>query len=216
MITTVITSCNRHDLLKRTLDSYFKHVTEIDKLIIVEDGPTDLGWVRHLYPDKNIKLLHHEKRRGQIEAIDWAYTLVDTPYINHGEDDFIYTNGNFVLGSVYLLKHFPEVCMVGLRGLEDTMTQPVLKDRPYLYLDPTYKGHWHGFRFNPGLRRKSDWEKLGGYSSVTKFNFDSPADSEIEVAMAYYQMGMVAALLPEKFVEHIGRHRHVEAPKQMI
>lgn len=153
------------------------------------------------------------QRLGQIWCIDYAYRQVRTEYIYHLEDDWATVKGGFIEPSLNILEQHPEVCMVGLRGLEDTMTQPVLKDRPYLYLDPTFKGHWHGFRFNPGLRRKSDWEKLGGYSSITKFNFDSPADSEIDIARVYYQMGMVAALLPEKYVEHIGRGRHVEAPK---
>lgn len=110
-----------------------------------------------------------------------------------------------------ILKRYPEVCMVGLRGVEDTMKQPVLNDRDYLYLDRTYKGHWHGFRFNPGLRRKSDWEAIGGYAKHTTFNFKSPADSEIDIAKVYYERGQVAALLPDKYIEHIGRHRHVEA-----
>lgn len=210
MISLVITSCGRPDLLERSLVSLISFPDlPFKQVIIIEDSGTDCNSeMEKLLPQ--FTWIKNKKRLGQIISIDRAYSHVKTPYILHTEDDWCFLKDGFVQPSIDILEKHPEVCMVGLRGIEDTMTQPVLKDRDYLYLDPTFKGHWHGFRFNPGLRRLSDWKKIGGYSKHTTFNFKSPADSEIDIAKVYYDMGMVAALLPEKYVEHIGRGRHVE------
>lgn len=219
MITLVITACGRPDLLERTLDSlycrgawaYNDTAKLLSEIIIIEDSGFECNdhLIRKYY---NIKWLANCKRKGQILSIDRAYSIAKYEYILHWEEDFecVEYLHEAINQSIHILSTYPEVCMVGLRGIEDTMTQPVLKDRDYLYLDPTFKGHWHGFRFNPGLRRLSDWKKMGGYAKHTTFNFKSPADSEIDIAKVYYNMGMVAALLPEKYVEHIGRGRHVE------
>jgi len=210
MVTLVITACGRPDLLAKTLTSIFaNHVTPVSAMIIVEDSGTDCNAdIEKIMPKAT--WIKNPERIGQILSIDKAYAQVTTPYIWHHEEDWEVTQGGFIEPSISILEKHPEVCMVGLRGLIDTMTQPVLKDREYLYLDPTFKGHWHGFRFNPGLRRFSDWQELGGYAAHTTFNFQSPADSEIELARIYYERGQVAALLPEKYVDHIGRGRHVE------
>lgn len=213
MISLVITACNRPDLLDRTLNSLFAaNIQEFtEEIIVIEDSGKECNDAL-IKKYSGIKWLANCERKGQILSVDRAYSIANSEYILHWEEDWLCLTKDayeFIIPSVELLDNHPEICMVGLRGVNDTMKQPVMKDRDYLYLDPKHKGHWHGFRFNPGLRRKSDWHEIGGYSRHSAFNFKSPADSEIDIAKVYYDRGQVAALLPEKHVEHIGRHRHV-------
>lgn len=46
-ITVVVTSCNRHDLLARTLESFRAHETEgrVARILVAEDGDADASQV---------------------------------------------------------------------------------------------------------------------------------------------------------------------------
>jgi hypothetical protein len=85
--TVVLTSCQRHDLLERTLDSFHKFNTDdrVGRIIVIEDGDGDPSEVRKKF---GAELIRTGARLGQIAAIDRAYAQVDTPYIFHLEDDW--------------------------------------------------------------------------------------------------------------------------------
>lgn len=87
-ITMVVTSCNRHDLLKRTLDSFVSKADLYpDTTIVVEDSsaskPEWLGTIPEL---GQMIWLSNNTNIGQILSIDRAYSLVNTDYIFHCED----------------------------------------------------------------------------------------------------------------------------------
>ena len=85
-VTGVLTSCDRHDLLERTLDSFFATNTfPLRELIIVEDGDTVPHHLRRKYAS-NVQWLSTGRRVGQIAAIDYAYSRVQTRYIFHAVD----------------------------------------------------------------------------------------------------------------------------------
>ena len=80
MITGVLTSCNRYDLLAETLESFFRTNTlPLDKLIVVEDGPEVPDRVRGAFRDHDIEWLSTGRRVRLIPAIDYAYSRVTTP-----------------------------------------------------------------------------------------------------------------------------------------
>lgn len=90
-ITMVVTSCNRHDLLRQTLESFYQ-VTDVEpqQVIIIEDSDTPRPeWLSgDIWRGRNIMWLSNECRMGQIYSIDRAYSHVKTDYIFHCEDDW--------------------------------------------------------------------------------------------------------------------------------
>lgn len=130
-VTAVFTSCNRHDLLKRTLDSFISMragSSKPDAAIIIEDGDTPMPqWLReniHYYSANigTIRWINNEGRRGQIYSIDRAYAQVKTDYIFHCEDDWEFVGGGDwmvqsrqILESIRTSSRFPfAVIQVGI------------------------------------------------------------------------------------------------------
>jgi len=64
-----------------------------------------------------------------------------------------------------------------------------------------FQGIWHGFTFNPGLRRLSDYLLVKPYESI---------GWETELSIKYKELGYRAAILKDKHVEHIGWNRHIQ------
>lgn len=218
-VTVVITACNRADLLIATLDSFLKHNTyPIHQYIISEDsgieGVNDA--VKKRFSHLNIRWIEPDKRRGQIASIDEAYSFVETPYIFHCEEDWRFINSGFIELSKAVLQFDTKIITVWLRGLnyEPNCHQPSHKfgtanGVKFRYMATHFRGVWHGFTFNPGLRRLSDYKKIAPYGKYTNFDRTKPHESEMMLSKVHYQRGFRAATLLEPFVTHIGANRHV-------
>jgi hypothetical protein len=224
-VTVVVTACNRSDLLERTLDSFFVFNTyqHIPEVIVVEDSgiPAVNDRLKEKFANK-VTWLDNETRLGQIAAIDRAYALVDTPYIFHCEEDWEFYEKGFIEPSMAVLEANQTVIMVWLRAHDDTMGHPL--DENFLGVARTscgdevkyrvmaldYDGRWHGFSFNPGLRRLSDYTNHfpGGFSQI---RFDNSNPDEATIGGLYKSLGYHAAILdfPTGFVRHIGWDRHI-------
>ena len=96
-VTVVITSCGRFDLLKKTLDSFFTFNTyPVKKVIITEDSGDDGVYTAIPEEYKNyFTIIVNKPKLGQIRSIDKAYSLVDTDYIFHCEDDWDFYRDGF-------------------------------------------------------------------------------------------------------------------------
>jgi glycosyl transferase family 2 len=171
-VSVVLTSCGRPDLLIRTLDSFFRFNTyPVSQFIVVEDGPTVLD-VLFTYPFPcPHDLICTGERVGQIAAIDYAYSRVNSEYIFHLEDDWEFYAPHFIEKSMILLERHPKCLQVYLRAVDDTNGHPVArrihKDdhvrwRRIQYGFVALGGEWNGFSFNPGLRRMADYVAIGG------------------------------------------------------
>ncbi len=187
-VTLVLTSAGRYDLLARTLESLYKHETfPFAEVIIAED------W----------------NREGQVKNIDRAYARVKTPYIFHLEDDWLFYRGDFIEHSIDILETYHTVFQVWLRAHNDTNGHPLvsLRSCPFLILDPDWE--WGGFSWNPGVRRLSDWERIGGYM---KYWEGTDNKTERYLSHLYAAEGMAAAILPEPggYVRHIGWGRSLQ------
>jgi Glycosyl transferase family 2 len=222
MITGVLTSCNRYDLLHATLESFFQFNTApLMNLIVVEDGPDIPLEVRCRFSGCGIEWISTGRRVGQIAAIDYAYSRVKTPYIFHMEDDWQFYRSGFIEKSIAVLESNPKCLQVWIRATGDTQGHPV---EPYLYrnrdvgwqrlaLQYRFKGEWHGFSLNPGLRRFVDYVSIGGYGAHTRFDPAHPGASESAIGKVYRQRDFFAAILCDDagagYIRHIGWHRHV-------
>ena len=216
MITVVLTSCNRPALLKRTLESFFKFNTyPIKEFIVIEDsGNPDMRNIIEAYP---VKLLYNVHNIGQIPSIDKAYSKVITPYIFHCEDDWEFYRPGFIEASLEVLKADGNVINVWLREQSDTNGHPiepqVMKAGAveYKYLQTNaVGGYWHGFTWNPSLRRLADYYKIGTFERFMnevpeKHKGGDNAYYEMIIGDEYYnRYGLRGAILLNGYVKHIG------------
>lgn len=226
-ITICLTSCGRFDLLERTIKSLieFWDGPNPKEFLIYEDSK---DWCRRdgmklmiaigvEFPSNwKTKIRFFGKKVGQIGAIDCLYSKVRTPYIFHCEDDWEFYRPGFIQKSLDILEERPDVMQVWLREPTDRNGHPAIGPRLktktgtiYQMLKTDYRGTWSGWSFNPGLRRLSDYQKVGPYSSITDFNPKEPWKAEMKVGLSYRDAGFKAATLLNGFVRHIGNGRHI-------
>lgn len=229
LVTVVVTSCGRYDLLRQTLDSFCAfNGFPIDRTIVVEDGNEIPDSLKERY-GKPIDWLCTRRRVGQIAAIDYAYSRVSTPYIFHMEDDWEFFRPDFIERSLAVLANNSDCLQVWIRALSDTQRHPIepqaLLDQGVawrrLMCDYDLNGwKWHGFSFNPGLRRLSDYVAIGGYGKHARFDFSRPWSAEHAIGEIYRERGFFAAILSDAdglgYVRHIGRDRRVAPPASTV
>lgn len=217
-IDSILTSCGRFDLLKKTLESFFAFADmEIDNFIIYDDSGKQIPEsLKNQYPQ--IKFIEGTEKVGQIKAIDILYSHVKNEYIFFQEDDWSFFKTGFIGQSLDILEKEPKIMQVWIRSQNDRNGHPatgVPRMTPnrtrYQMMSSDYRGQWSGHSFNPGLRRLSDYQNLfpNGYSGVTTFNIKEPWKSEIEVGQVYKKAGFKAATLMQGFVRHLGQNRHI-------
>lgn len=221
-VTAVVTSCGRQDLLERTLDSFFRFNSfPLAGMVVVEDGPASTNHnLSKKYLDRNVKWLATGKQMGQIVAIDYAYSLVNSEFIFHLEDDWEFCRGGFVERSLSLLQFLPNCLQVYIRATDDINGHPLAPGMHtaggqfYRRVEFGYINAWHGFSFNPGLRRTADYRRLGRYGKHVRHDPDRPGSAEARLSRIYRELGYYAVILADNagtgYVRHTGDGRRVE------
>lgn len=225
-VTLVITSCNRPDLLTKTLQSFIRFNTyPIEEIIIIDDsGQT--GCINHI-SGNNVHIIYNSQNMGQVESIDKAYSYVKTKWIFHCEDDWEFTQPGFIEKSLVIMNsHENEYFTVWLRAHNDTNGHPLGPriDDTHSVMIPNFTytmpdGHttvWNGFTFNPGLRSTKLWREHP-YRLADKIRMGDKYYLSEEAANNYYaEFKLPGAILsdPRGHVRHIGYGRHVLLPWQ--
>jgi hypothetical protein len=223
-VTFVATSCGRQDLLEITLDSFLRFNTyPIKEYFITEDSgvPGINDRLKAKYARLPITWIEHPQKRGQLECIDDAYGRVSTRYIFHCEDDWEFYRPSFIEPSKAILDVCRGAVQVHIRAENDTNGHPLDQEVHFVFngelqieyrrLQFNYfsKAMFHGFSFNPGLRRLSDYKYIGG-----KY---APYGREHWISEAYKaRMYSAVTLTGPGYVRHIGGHRHVYDPVQKV
>lgn len=219
-VTVVITSCGRPELFHKTLQSFLQFNTyNVAAIIIVEDSGIK-GINDHLkekYP--LVTWIENETNLGQIPSIEKAYALVKTPYVFHCEDDWVFYRRRFIEESIEVLESTENILQVWIRDRTDVNGHPIAPDNYYTksgyhfkLMVTGFRGVWHGFSFNPGLRRMADYIP---YSQITEFKGQGNSGAEMEIGKYYFEKGFRAALLLPGSVKHIG-WSHSTRKKSMI
>jgi hypothetical protein len=211
-ITLVITSCNRHALLRQTLQS-FLDCTDVtpEATIIVEDSTEPApAWIReNPFRSMEIQWVANEQRMGQIYSIDRAYSLVKTDYIFHCEDDWNFqeSSGAWMSRSKAILEKYPNIIQVSLRGntgWHDLCDPDEIDPRANFKLAmPYWRGCWGGIAFNPGLRRLSDYKKLGSYGRHVAYGTHG-LKHEAQLSKMLLDQGYRIADLNQPIITHTG------------
>lgn len=216
-VSVVLTSCNRPNELYKTLASFFKYNTyPIQKIIIIDDSGVK-NCIDHCLECIPIEreIIYNETNIGQIASIDKAYSLVDSEYIFHCEDDWEFYDYGFIEKSLEILQENDKIFTVWLREYNKFRVvqngQPVcpqIINNKYRILQPFKErtNIWSGFTFNPGLRRLTDCRLLMPYSSYKNSSECNCGGVEQALSNLYYKHGYVCAItLNDKgFVRHIG------------
>jgi hypothetical protein len=164
-----------------------------------------------------------ETRVGQIKAIDFAYAPVTTPYVLHCEDDWEFQRPAFIEKSRLLLDSDPHILQVRIRALDDMNGHPLSATRffagdiPFHVLaydyDSGWDQLWHGFSFNPGLRRMREYHLLGSFGALDPAGAWQAYRVEQRASEFYRDLGYYAVALADEegqgYVRHIGGERHV-------
>jgi glycosyltransferase involved in cell wall biosynthesis len=207
-VTLVLTSCNRLDLLKKTINSIPKTTLDkIPKKILVDDS-ADQQCFEQLKEEnengylKDWVLLLNEEKRGQAASIDRAYSEVQTEYVFHCEDDWYFSDGDFIDRSLPILEKYDNVLQVTFRS---DSPHPVCDeiyeectDSEFEVLIPGYNG-WPGFTYNPNLFRFSAYQEIKPIIGK----------SEKDVGLIYKDKGLFTVALTHRTVSHSGNGRHV-------
>ena len=213
-VTLVITSCGRHDLLDKTLRSFCEFNTfPIAETGIVEDGSAaPPEWLKELPQLGPVKWIRNNARKGQVYSVDRAYAEVETPYIFHCEDDWEYTRSGFIEESLQILEYADlrrnePMWTASLRG-NDCNGHPNVYhgELPFQIQEPYWHGFWGGCNWNPGLRRLSDYERIGSYGRICGYG-QGGIHAEQALSKMHLDMGYRIAVLPEQAVKHIGERR---------
>ena len=213
-ISVVITSCGRFDLLEKTIQTFLKYNTyeHINQFIIIDDSgnPDTKNSIENITSNCGFQfepqIILNEKNIGQVSSIDKAYENVINDYIFHMEDDWEFYDYGFIEESLAILETYPEIMIVWLRNHNDTNGHRLEKLDNYDFKLPKLNcGNWHGFTWNPGLRRLSD------YNLVKPFHKN--ANSEEKASVFYMKKGFRSAISKKElgYVKHIGNNERSTA-----
>lgn len=223
-VTVVVTSSDRHDLLEQTLDSFVRHnsYAGVRRVIICEDSYRYPHFIEgaEKYAAYDMAVLNFRPRLGQLLSIDVGYKYVDTDYIFHCEDDWEFYAPGFIETSLAILESSPHILQVHLRRPDDVFpmgeldyTVDVGGKFALIERGVAPVGEWHGFSFNPGLRRLADYKRLGSYSGQLLTPRYRTQHFEAFIGELYRDLGYKAAISlfngGKGFVRHLGHGRHV-------
>lgn len=160
-ITVILTCCNRVDLLRKTLDSFFSMNTyPIKEFLAHNDGDQRLFKdIIQKYPQ--IKWHFSGQRIGYAASLDKLISMVTTEYIFSTEDDWTYhQNPGFIERSMKILEENPNIHQCWIRDSIDHHHPlngiEVISGIEVQGVKHGYHKHWNGWSWNPGLRRVSD------------------------------------------------------------
>ena len=206
-VTVILTSCNRFDLLRKTIDSFILHNTyHIAAFYVYEDSGNGIPIeLKKLYPF--ITWIEPRERKGQIYALDVLWGKVETEYAFTCEDDWEFLKPEFIEKSMEILQTDEKILQVWLQPLEENNVHPIKWQSGYGILSAGKL--WSGIRFNPALKRKADYDLIAPFGQHTVFNPAKPWKAEAGIAKVYTALGFKAAMLADRYIVHIGKDRHV-------
>lgn len=209
-IALCLTIGRRPELLRQTLQSLLGRA-EFKQIIAINDFRDEATneVFRNLCPSGT--LISLPEQLGHHRAVDAMYAKVQTPYILHCEDDWLFDQDLKIADSIQLLNTCPEISTVCLRKYADfghdaevvaqTFTQEI-NGIAYRRLDQTHK-QWHGYTFNPHIASIDLWKKTGSFAQFKK---------ERHFSRALRKLGQYVAYLEPGACHHIGELDSVSNP----
>lgn len=209
-VTVVMTSTNRYAELTQTLDSLISNLSYPVKEIIVSEENYEKyirrfseKYSRYNDPFGSQPSIRMIKGKGShMDSLDQLYSMVTTKYVFHTEEDWTCVQPFFIEQSKEILESDPNVLQVWLRDINDTNMHPIgnyhsVSGYHTFKMEYGYSGNWHGFSFNPGLKRTKDLVKFEDFK-------EGEGIPEERVSQHYKDRGMYALILPTAYFYHTG------------
>jgi len=204
-ITTFVLSCNRLDVLDKTLKSFIETKNYQTKMVIVDDSAEE-GVFETLVERYGSfsDVICFPKNRSQWWAMDFMVSYCDTEYIFYLEDDWEFLQSGYMEKSKAILQKYREIGTVdlSLRTFEwqgiDSYDKTLIDDEFYykkLWRITDYHLQWYGWIGSPNLKRRDDLILLG---RVEKWH------NEWNIDRKFLGLGFKAVFLKDKYVEHLG------------
>jgi hypothetical protein len=202
-----VTSCQRHDLLRKTLESFsaMVDIRPVETIIIEDSAASQPSWLDSIRKLGKITWISNGKRRGQVYSIDRLYDHITTPYIFHCEDDWQFIKAGFIQPSLDILDTFSNVWTVSLRGDEPRYHPNIVDSTLGNIQQPYWRNGWGGCTWNPGLRRLSDWKRIGCYGKIMGYGVGGIVPEQT-LSKMHLDMGYRIAAI-DRYVQHIGEMR---------
>lgn len=199
---TLLTSCNRHDLLKETIES-LPNDHELD--IKIHEDSMKLIKFNEIKSNHRI-MASYSVNEGQHKSIEKFLEKYNKKYYLHLEDDWIFENTyDWISLSMRIMEFDPTVIKV-IASFDtphpcnhNCMLDHTNKNSIYGYLEK-WTGRdgiqWNGFSWNPGLTRM---DLLKKFMPFPKY--------EQDLARQIYDAGYHVVELKFKVYKHIGYGR---------
>jgi hypothetical protein len=207
-VTVCVTSCARLDLLERTLES-FRGLNPGGRFLLSEDSadPAAIAAVRAAYPD--IPVLDGPQRLGLMNSIDRLYSRVETPFIFHLEDDWLFEAPVDWDGAIKLLTERADVANVTVRAFDEIKPKYSMRSstyeldgRQFRIMRADAHAEFFGWSPNPGLIRTSLYAAYAPFTRLLPDQMSALIKSE----------GQVQAYLLPGVARHIGWGRNAPDP----
>lgn len=204
-ICVVCLSCGRFQELLKMVESFYNTNTiDINNFIIIDDSNNKkMLEINNYYEDVNIIQI---PENGHSNNLNMAFDLANklkSKYIFLVEEDWIFTKPFYIEQSKKILKSDNKIINVWLRDLNDTNGHPLNKynhkNINYLTLEKYY--NWHGFTFNPSLKRVKDFINI----DFNNFKDDKKHYLMEKKADDYFFInGFYSVILPIAYIYHTG------------
>jgi hypothetical protein len=208
-VSLFLTSCNRPELLRATLESFVKYNTyPVEYGVIVEDsGLEGINDFAHNIVPFPLKIMYADQRRGQMKSIENGLQFLNTKYVFHCEEDWEFYNYGFIEESMKILKKDDKITSVRLRSFEELINRynfGITK----VENEDHYKvsGHYTSYSWNPSLRTI---EVQTMFTPYNKSQLHSICEGGL--ARAFEDLGYITVTTNrvEGYVRHIGWNDHV-------
>lgn len=213
-MTVIFFSCRRTELLKQSVASFVKNNSyPIDEYIIVNDSADKkIHQKLREYFDGAI-FVFNEKNVGLIESVDLGYRHIKTEYFFHCEDDWCVIKDGYIENSLKIMLANPMIEEVWPQVMNAHPVDSQLyhaDNIEYKLIQENYeKGKngfndfaWHGFTTAIGVKRMSDYNKVGPYAAIPWQG--TIWHREQAIGEAYHRLGYRAAVLLDNHAQNIG------------
>jgi glycosyltransferase involved in cell wall biosynthesis len=205
--TTFVLSCNRLDVLDKTLKSFYATRDYVTKMVIVDDSaqPGVFETLVERY-GSDCDVICFPKNRSQWWAMDFMVSYCDTDYIFYLEDDWELLRPGYLNQSKQILQKYREVGVVdtswrtfefqGIDSYERELVDGMFYwKKPWKITD--HHVAWHAWVGSPNLRRRDDLIMLG---RVEKWH------NEWNIDRKFTALGFKGVFLNGEYSRHLGDH----------
>ena len=203
--TTFVLSCNRLDVLDKTLQSFYATRDYVTKMVIVDDSaePGVFETLVERY-GKDCDVICFPRNRSQWWAMDFMVSYCDSDYIFYLEDDWELVQPGYLNKSKTILQKYREVGVVDIswRTFEwqgiDSYDKKLI-DGEFFWKKPwkitDFHVAWHAWCGSPNLRRRDDLIMLG---RVEKWH------NEWNIDRKFTALGFKGVYLNGEYARHLG------------